>query len=295
MVGGAGLGVGERVHEREDPVRLEPAAGEGQEGTGSVARHVAQPEAEEQRVDLAVRLGPRVADMEVGAKSVGDEALARAFEWSGGRVVDRQLALRREERRPPTSSSGELDDLAADRQAIEPRSCTVELRVPGRVVDRPAGVAAAAQVPIVVFAGPGLVVGDHLRVDVDVRGGGAGRRAGLAEWRRRDLRLGAARGRPGRQRIAQPEPEERVVACPAEAVRAEPRPALQVIGRARRPLRPAPQAIERRRRTPDGSGHLRHSSGVQLPGGDVSMKVSGSKISASVSMPSRTRGPGREK
>ena len=36
-------------------------------------------------------------------------------------------------------------------------------------------------------------------------------------------------------------------------------------------------------------------SGVQLPGGDVSTKASGSKISASISMPSITRGPGREK
>ena len=37
------------------------------------------------------------------------------------------------------------------------------------------------------------------------------------------------------------------------------------------------------------------NSGVQLPGGDVSMKPSESKISASIPTPSTIRGPGRSK
>ena len=46
----------------------------------------------------------------------------------------------------------------------------------------------------------------------------------------------------------------------------------------------------------DASGPaLDQLSGVQLPGGEVSTKPSGSKISASISIPSITRGPGRLK
>ena len=134
------------------------------------ARDVAQPEAGEDGIDLPIGLGPRVAHVEVRAQPVRDEALAGALERRGGPVVERQLALRGEQRRPPAGPGRELDDLAADRQLVEPAPGGVELGVPGGVVDRPALVAAAAQVPVVVLGGPGLVVGEHVGVDVGVGG-----------------------------------------------------------------------------------------------------------------------------
>ena len=78
-------------------------------------------------------------------------------------VVERQLALRGEERRPPAGPGRELDDLAPDRELVEPAPGDIELGVPGRVVDGPALVAPATQVPVVVFGGAGLVVGEHGR------------------------------------------------------------------------------------------------------------------------------------
>ena len=108
--------------------------------------------------------------------------------------------------------------------------------------------------------------------------------------------VGAADAGPGRrrplgQRLAQAEAKEPVVAGLADAVRAELRPALQVVRRSDRVGRAAPQARERREERqgqPTGTG-------VQPPGGAMSTNPAGSMISARSSIPSMTRGPGREK
>ena len=63
-----------------------------------------------------VRLGPRVADVDVGAQPVREQPVAGAIERRLGRVVDRQLALAGEQRRPPAGAGRELDDLPRNRQ-----------------------------------------------------------------------------------------------------------------------------------------------------------------------------------
>ncbi len=174
------------------------------------ARDVAQPEPAEDRVHLAVRLGPGVADVEVGPQPMGQQALAGEVEWRLGRVVAGEAALRGEERRPPAGAGGQLHDLAGEREPVEPQGGLVELRVPGLIVDRAVGVPTAAEVPVVVLAGPGLVVGDHLR-----------RRA---------------RPRPPSSAAARPRPRSRPVGRPA----ARPRSSRAVLSRNRRkPLSPA--------------------------------------------------------
>ena len=60
-------------------------------------------------------------------------------------------------------------DYAADWPRIEPPPGRVELGVPGRIVDGTARVAATAEIPVVVFGSPRIVIGDH------VVGGGSGR------------------------------------------------------------------------------------------------------------------------
>ena len=104
MVGRARLRVGQRVDEGERPARLEPAPDDRQERVEPGARDVAQPEAGEHGVDLAVGLGPRVADVEVRPQAVGDEALAGTVERRLVAVVQRQLALAGEQRRPPAGA-----------------------------------------------------------------------------------------------------------------------------------------------------------------------------------------------
>ena len=107
--------------------------------------------------------------------------------------------------------------------------------------------------------------------------------------------VAASTGRPALgQRLAQPETQEAVVTGLADAVRTELRPALEVVRAAARMRGPAPQAIERRAKrhrlaSPYGP------TGVHEPSGAMSTNASGSKISASSSMPSMTRGPGRLK
>ena len=114
-----------------------------------------------------------------------DEALAGAIEGGRRRVVDRQLALRGEERRPPAGPGGELDDLAMDRLGVEPAPCGVELGVPGGVVDGAAGVATASQIPVVVFGGASLVVGDEVASVPAAFGGGRSARAAACSAPRR--------------------------------------------------------------------------------------------------------------
>jgi len=114
-------------------------------------------------------------------------------------------------------------------------------------------------------------------------------------WRRLgDCGRSPSRGPALGQRLAQPEPEEAVVAGLADAIRTELSPPLQIVWAAARIRGAAPQAIERR-----AKGHRIVSpygpTGVQEPSGAMSTNASGSKISASSSMPSITRGPGRLK
>ena len=130
-------------------------------------------------------------------------------------------------------------------QGVEPAAGHVQLGVPDGVVDAAALVAAAAQVPVVVLARARLVVRDQRGFGLDGRASGASR--ALARVR---LRLGPPPGsgsprlghaffdRHGpsalatlRDRLAEPEPQEPVVAGLAEAVGAELRPALEVVGR----------------------------------------------------------------
>ena len=85
---------------------------DGQELGETVARDVAQPEAAEERVDLTFWLRPGVANVDVRGKSVGDETFARPIERLLDCVVQPQLTLRGEQRRPPAGPGGELDDLA---------------------------------------------------------------------------------------------------------------------------------------------------------------------------------------
>ena len=84
------------------------------------------------------------------------------------------------------------------RQRIEPSTGAVELGVPGGVVDRAAGISAAAQVPIVVLGSACLVVVDHRALGVDGGVGGDGRGDGSASGRWR--RLGDRRRRLRRRR-----------------------------------------------------------------------------------------------
>src|SRR6476646_5719149 len=96
VVGGARPRVRERVDQGEAATRRQPAGREIEEVPGPVPLHVAEPEPGEQRAcGVAVGGGPRVADVEMGAQVVGEEAVAGAFQRGGRRVVAPQLALAR--------------------------------------------------------------------------------------------------------------------------------------------------------------------------------------------------------
>ena len=125
---------------------------------------MAEPEAAEHGIDVPVRLGPRVTHVEVSAQPVRDQALASAIERRRSGVVQGELALRCEQGRPPAGAGRQLDDLARDREAVQPPARLIELGRPGDIVERPAFVPAASQVPVVVLAGARLVVRDHLVV-----------------------------------------------------------------------------------------------------------------------------------
>ena len=305
VVGGARLRVRQRVDEGERARPASASAGRGR-GTSPVRSRGTWLSQKPEKSASTWRSGSAHASR-TWRWARRPWATSRSRARSSGasaRVVERQLALRGEERRPPAGARGELDDLAADRQAVEPAAGGVELRVPGRVVDRAARVAAAAQVPVVVLGGAGLVVGDHRRRRrSDAR---AGRRVGGRRGRRSPARWragsrppphGAASRRAALgQRLAQPEPQELVVAGPAEAVRAEPGPALEVVGRRVRPARG--RTTGSRSVARNGTADRGPSRSVErrpAAGGAISTNASGSKISASISIPSMTRGPGREK
>ncbi len=215
-----------------------------------VARDVAQPEAGEHGVDLPIGLGPRVAHVEVRPQPVRDEALAGALERRRRPVVERQLALRGEERRPPAGPRRELDDLAADRAARRasdpPRRArrSRRRRGSGRARSgRDAGTSRRTRAP-----GPRSRRACRRRRRRRRPAGSAARRRlglagrGLGHGRAPRSAGGSALG----QRLAQPEAEEAVVTGLADAVRAELRPALEVVRAAARVGRPAPQAVERR-------------------------------------------------
>ena len=217
-----------------------------QELRGPLPLDVAQPEPAEHAVDLPIRLRPGVADVDVGPQAMGDQPIAGAIERRLGGVVEPELALGGEERRPPAGAGGELDDLALERERVEPRAGAVELRVPGRVVDRAVRVAAAAQVPVVVLAGAGLVVGDH-RIAVGSGGRGRGIRGGR---RSPPARVASPRSpRPGAVIASRSRNFRNGLspALPRQSGQSWAQPSRSS-GRARRPRPAAPQAVERRAR-----------------------------------------------
>ena len=254
------------------------------------ARDVAQPEAAEERVDRPVRLGPGVAHVEVGAQAVGEQPLARPVERRLGRVVQRQLALRGEQRRPPAGAGGQLDDLAARAAARRARGVAVSSSAfQAASWIGAARVAAAAQVPVVVLGGAGLVVGDASRASgSDGVGSGAG---GAAVGRGRRRRRPARRPRSLGQRLAQPEPQEPVVAGLADAVGAELGPALEVVGAAASCAAGRTTGSRTSRRNGIGAPTAARPASSRRAA-TSSTNPSGSKISASSPTPSMTRGPG---
>ena len=140
--------------------------------------------------------------------------------------------------RPPPGPGGQVDDLAADRQPIEPAPGGIELGVPRGVVDRAARVAAAPEVPVVVLGRAGLVVRRSARPPG---------RCGEACGRRRRPRPSAAR------RAAQP--------------RRRPRSSIAWWSRNRRnPLSPAlPRHVGQSGAQPSRSSGPRHVCGGPAP------------------------------
>ena len=174
-----------------------------------------------------------------------------------------------------------------DRQLVEPATGHVELGVPGGVVDRPALVAPAAEIPVVVLGRPRLVVGEQARIRIERHGGGRAGRGSVVGWS--DRRTAFC------QRLPQPPAEEAVVASLADAIGTELRPAFEIVRPAAGVRGPAPQTVERGAERHGLSVATYGPTGVQDPNGAISTNASGSKISASSSMPSMTRGPGRLK
>ena len=156
----------------------QPRASEPQELAEPLARDVAQPEAGEQRVDLAIGRFPCVAQDDARAQPVRLEPPGRDRERLAVGVGDREVSLLRQQRRPPARARGQLEDLAREREPVEPARRLVELGLPRGVVEGSALVPAAAQVEVVVLGCAGRVVGAHLGVEVGERGGSDGRRGG---------------------------------------------------------------------------------------------------------------------
>ena len=216
---------------------------------------------------------------------------------------------------PLSAISGEKNPMPAagssirprERLAVEPAGDDVELGLPGRVVQGAALELAAAQEPV-VREGRRRRRGQRRGA---ARGGAAGRggcRPVSAATRRRRRRRSAGRsmdaaggstaGRRARLDRATAAGRGGTGSCPpcrGRSSTAAPsprgRPAPRVVQR-----RAAPQAVEAWRGTATRAGRRHRVSrcGPTCPGGDMPSNAAGSISSASTSMPSMTRGPGRE-
>ena len=218
------------------------------------------------------------------------------------RVVQRELALAGEQRRPPAGARGQLDDPAADRQPVQPS--TGRGRSPRATRRRGSRRG---------HSGPGAGTSRRTRSRVlrsrrpcrpsrpERRGKRAGASRATASRPRGASAAVAAVPRPARraalrQGLAEPEAQELVVAGLARRSRGRAAPSPRGRPGPTGVRRPAPQARERRteRHRAGGPAHAT-GTGVQLPGGAMSTNAAGSMISARSSIPSMTRGPGRLK
>ena len=162
---------------------------------------------------------------------------ARARPWTPGAATT--SPCRRQARRSRPAKGG--------RRAT---AGSVELGIPDGVVDRAVRVSAAAQVPVVVLGGAGLVVVAHVGGDVAALGRRAARRGRDRPARRRSATAtatgSAVRGRRPAflDRLAQAEPEESVVAGLARHSRDRAAPSLRGRPGRGRMGRAAPEAGE---------------------------------------------------
>ena len=263
-------------------------------------------DARRRRARRAAPDGPRVGDVEVGPQAVRDEPVARAVERGAVRVRGVQLALVREQGREEPDARRRLVDPAGQRPSpSSQRVTTSSSAVPGRVVDGAALERAAAQEPVVgerrgrrrrQRRGPtGELCGARAGVvppPVGRRGSAvAARRRGVGrrgDRRRRARASSAARSRPRRNGF--------VPALPRQ-VGAQLRPALEVVRR--RAWSRACRTTGSRRSVAERHGGRRRRAvsrcAPSVSGGDMPSNAAGSMSSARTSMPSMTRGPGREK
>ena len=230
------------------------------------------------------------------------QPVARAIERGAVGVRGVELALVGDQRREEPDARGRLLDPAGERLVVEPARDDVELGLPRRVVEGAARELAAAQEPVV---GEGRRRRCRQRRRAR-RGGGPGgcrlcrrrrpsrrsRRSPVVDRRRRRARRRRAR----LDRGAQPDAQERVRARLAEAGRAQLRPALEVVRRraSSRACRTTGSRRWRGTATRAWTAGTRQSTRAQVSGGDMPSNAAGSISSASTSMPSMTRGPGRE-
>ena len=154
--------VAPRVDEGERAARLQPARARAQELGQARPRHVAQPEAAEERHRPG---GP--ARPTRRARGGGPAGRARPAGGAPGRAS--RGRRRSTTARPSPASSGDHQPVPAasstispaNGSAVQPERGGVELHRPGQVVDGAVRVGAATQVPVVVGRGPGAVVGAH--------------------------------------------------------------------------------------------------------------------------------------
>ena len=278
------------VHDRDAAAGSKPRPERRRRDVEARASHASKEERGDDGVGrwLSANRGrPRVRHVEMGAEPVSDEPLPGPVQRVSVGVRCVQLALLGEQRGEEPDAGGGFEDASRQRLGVEPARDDVQLRLPRGVVDRAALERAAPQEPVV---GKGM--------------DGGCRRSPGRRWVVDRLRIRASRGdrrrarAPRGDRRAQPPAQEGVRARLAETRGAQQRPAFQVARRARLPRDPAPQAVERRAeaRRPDAvRRHPAQPTFAQLSGGDIPSNASGSTSSASTSMPSTTRGPGREK
>ena len=193
-----------------------------QELVQTAAWDVAQPEPREEAVDGCRSGSAQASRTWRWARSPCATRRSRASSsGASARVVDPQLALLGEERRPPAGARPPARRSARRREAGRASGRRRRARPSRRRHGSGRAVPAAAEVPVVVSAGAGVVVGAHLAHPV------RSRPAAPAVAARH------GRARPARravERRPKPEPQERVVAGLAQAVRTELRPALEVAG-----------------------------------------------------------------